>query len=55
MYINEQMVWGCSQDSEATIELARQQQKRMRQVIQTIHGMHQLLPNFSPLTHNMVS
>lgn len=45
----------CSRDSEVTMELPRQQQKGVRQLVQANHDMHQLLPNFSPLTHNMVS
>lgn len=54
-YIDEQMIWVCSQDSEATIELSRQQQKGMIEVIQSNHEKHQLLHNFPPLTHNTVS
>lgn len=49
------MIWACSQDSEATMELCRQQQKGMIEVIQSDHDKHQLLHNFSPLTHNTVS
>lgn len=49
------MIWACSQDSKATTELSMQQQKGMIEVIQSDHDKHQLLNNFSPLTHNTVS
>lgn len=49
------MICACSQDSKVTIELSRQQQKGMIEVTQSDHDKHQLLHNFSPLTHNRVS
>lgn len=37
---NEQMSWACSQDSKATVELPRQQQKGMSWVTQTKCDIH---------------